>query len=273
MMMKLRFRPCMTAAALMIALAGFSRLVEAQARELRLFNTIKRGGWAQIHEGISQVRTSDIWDPHNASYQFDPAYLSDRLDTVAPWYLPDQVILADVERLTYPDGNVVDYETPEDFLLAITNIKLFRPDQYAGIDGGLSLSWAQLLAKDENGYRHHDEWREDAQPWRPAIEAADYWTMSMYRDGETQQDWIERLRVFRSLFREQFPGKPLMIMIWHRERIGAEREEVWISMRDYVHMGLVARNLGCHVVAFGRETDDENYDRAMSYFDRLAREW
>lgn len=244
--------------------------------EPRLFNTIRFDA-QKVFDGITQLSTSDIWSPHNLNYTFDPAHLEERLDLLVPLDDPEQFINADIERLTYADGHRVNRETPEDFYTAITNIKALRPDNPAALDGGLPVSWTRLIARDEETteYAHHESWIKESERWRPAIEAADYWTSSHYRDGRPQYDWIERLEVFHSLFSQQFPGKPLTIVIWHRERVGPDRTEEWITMEDYIEMGITARDLGCHVIAFGREDNPDrvDYERAMKYFAELEALW
>lgn len=245
-----------------------------EATRPRLFNTIRPDD-QKIFPGITMLGTSDIWDPHNLEYTFDPVHLERRLDLLVDINEPDRWILADIERLTYSNGKRINRETPEDFLIAITNIKLLRPENPAAIDGGVSVSWTRLLNLDEETgrYAHHGEWIADAQRWRPAIEVADYWGSPQYRDGRSQEEWLLRLEVFNMLFRQEFPDKPLAIVIWHRERINGL--EQWITQDDYVEMGLAARALGNHVIAFGREDDPggENFERAQAYFEALAREW
>lgn len=256
------------------AAAYFGAASPAFGQGLQLYSMIKSQDQRVFH-GLTQMQTCDIWDPHDLTYRYSRSHVRNRLDLTVDPDDPNRVILCDIERLIYNDGHRVDYETPEDYLHAVTEIKLMRPDNLTAVDGGLSVSWARLLGRDGNTgeYRNHDDWREDAQDWREPIEAADYWAMSMYRDGHTQDEWIERTEVFADLFREQFPGKPLMIVIWHRERVGQEREEVWITMRDYVEMGMVAKRVGCHVTAFGRENDPDEFRRSQQYFAQLRNAW
>lgn len=240
----------------------------------RLFSMIKSDD-GQAFDGLSQLQTCDIWDPHDLTYSFSIDHMALRLDELSPDVDTTRFIIADIERLDYIDGHRVNYETPEDFLVAIESMALLRPLNPVAIDGGLSVSWARLLGRDGNTgeYRNHDDWREDAQRWRPAVEVADYWGSAHYRDGHTQDEWLERLEVFKMLFDEQFPDKPLMILIWHRERVGPDRSEEWITMRDYVEMGTAARDLGCHVAAFGRENDSDEFHRARQYFQQLVNAW
>lgn len=224
------------------------------------------------------LKSSDCYSPHDPEHRFSPDHLEQQLDSKWPSGEGPPLILCDLERLQYTPaagGARVNLETPEYAMPVIEALRDLRPGCSIGIDGGLSVSWARLTAKDSHGeYRHHHEWLGDAERWRACVEACDFWTVSMYRDGRSQELWEERLDQYCLLHRQAFGSRPLGIYVWHRERIGDAEQirEIWLRpARHYARMGRKCARRGCLTFAFGCERQRAWYHQAKWMFRGMRR--